>query len=543
MTDYLDLLHRTEQQPAAQPAAGPVTITGEVHPYAAKALASEADIVARAPRGERNDTLNRAWFRMGRHIAAGTLPPDTARDALAQAARIAGLDDKEIATVLRDDSTSAMAQAAAHPRTPPPLEELPQLHSIVVEPPADDELDAFWNSRDTLAHVHQFARARRVAPWATLGNVLARVVAATSPGLTLPPLVGGRASLNLFVGIIGSSGAGKGAAEAAAHDALDVGYIETRNPGSGEGIVHAYVKRLRDGTIDQHHERLLFQVPEIDTLAALAKRTGTTLMPLLRSAWSGEQLGFTNADPTRNVTVEAHRYRLTLVAGIQPGRAGALLDDSDGGTPQRFLWLPGTDPQAPEKAPEEPKPRTWSMREPIELGRHMTVPDIARTTIDAARLGRLRGDGDALDGHALLTRLKAAAALALLEQRHEITDDDWSLAGTLMAVSDATRSRVVAHRQAELQRANQARALAEADRQITVTETVAEKAVTRICRKIRARLGEDDVTWSTAAHWFSSSDRRDYFDDAIETMRRGGELEIEEAARGRVIRRVGGQSA
>ena len=42
-----------------------------------------------------------------------------------------------------------------------------------------------------------------------------------------------------------------------------------------------------------------FSVPEVDTLTALGNRQGATLMPILRSAWSGEQLSFAYADPTQ----------------------------------------------------------------------------------------------------------------------------------------------------------------------------------------------------------------------------------------------------
>jgi hypothetical protein len=171
----------------------------------------------------------------------------------------------------------------------------------------------------------------------------------------LPPIVGGKASLNMFVGLVGPSGSGKGAAEAVAADALDVGYIVSHNVGSGEGIAHGYKHRVKgelEWNDDDH--AVLFSVPEIDSLAAQGDRKGATLMPQLRSGWTGEQLGFGYADPTKRIIVEAHQYRLCLVAGIQPARAACLLDDADGGTPQRFLWLPATDPDAPDVAPAEP---------------------------------------------------------------------------------------------------------------------------------------------------------------------------------------------
>jgi hypothetical protein len=59
-----------------------------------------------------------------------------------------------------------------------------------------------------------------------LGVVLARVAAVTPPRLVLPALVGGQASLNPYIGLVGPAGAGKGAAEAAAADAVNLGHVE-----------------------------------------------------------------------------------------------------------------------------------------------------------------------------------------------------------------------------------------------------------------------------------------------------------------------------
>jgi hypothetical protein len=85
------------------------------------------------------------------------------------------------------------------------------------KPPADsiNEADVaeFWDARPALQHIRDFARARRVGPWALLGCVMVRVIAATPPNLKLPALVGGQAGLNLYAGIVSVSGGGKGTAE------------------------------------------------------------------------------------------------------------------------------------------------------------------------------------------------------------------------------------------------------------------------------------------------------------------------------------------
>lgn len=113
-------------------------IVGEGHAYALAALRGEAEQVAAATEGTRNDTLNRAWFRLGRHVGAGTIDADTVRAALADAARAAGLPQTEIDTVLRVDSTSALHAGTAHPRHPTPLDPAPAV-TVLDDPAGDDE--------------------------------------------------------------------------------------------------------------------------------------------------------------------------------------------------------------------------------------------------------------------------------------------------------------------------------------------------------------------------------------------------------------------
>ena len=52
-----------------------------------------------------------------------------------------------------------------------------------------------------LTHIHRFARARRVSPYATLGCVLRRATGCIEPHVVLPPTIGGYASVNLYTDI------------------------------------------------------------------------------------------------------------------------------------------------------------------------------------------------------------------------------------------------------------------------------------------------------------------------------------------------------
>jgi hypothetical protein len=95
--------------------AGPVfdaAPAAVAHPgrYAAAALAAEADRVARAPVGTRNDTLNRAAFALGRFVGAGLLDGWLVTSELTDAARYAGLGRAETRATIRSGLTAGRRQ-------------------------------------------------------------------------------------------------------------------------------------------------------------------------------------------------------------------------------------------------------------------------------------------------------------------------------------------------------------------------------------------------------------------------------------------------
>ncbi|BBX56963.1 hypothetical protein MSHO_23080 [Mycobacterium shottsii] len=195
--------------------------------------------------------------------------------------------------------------------------------------------DAFWAARPALQHALTLARARGVGPWATLGNVLNRAAATIPCEVKLPGIVGDRMSCNLFVALIGPSGAGKGASEAAAAAGFTFGgpIVQTVLLGSGEGVARTFRPVGTKPDSPNPVTTAIFSAAEIDTLAAIASRQGSTLSAELRKVYSGEQLGFGNAGKdTRNI-VAAGSYRACLTIGLQPLRSHALLGAADGGLP------------------------------------------------------------------------------------------------------------------------------------------------------------------------------------------------------------------
>lgn len=329
--------------------------------------------------------------------------------------------------------------------------------------------DRVFGATPTLETIRQAARARMVSPWAVLGNVCARVISQTPANVVLPPIVGSDASLNLAAAVVSSSGGGKTAAAGVAEDVL-AGRPESVEqhsrahhkvpaerigPGSGEGIVASFLEWVdvpgaEPGKVTKElrlkaEPNVLMVADEIARVDAVQSRSGATMGGTLRSLVTGDDLTTTNASRERNRKVPAHSYRGCAVVGVQPELSGILLDDADAGTPQRWVWLPADDPLAPPLAdlPEFPEPLLWLPpaypQEPAGGRVRLTVCDTARDAIREARHARLRGQGDALDGHALLTREKVAAALAILHGEAEVTDQWWEIAGAVMEVSDDVR--------------------------------------------------------------------------------------------------------
>jgi Protein of unknown function (DUF3987)/Bifunctional DNA primase/polymerase, N-terminal len=425
--------------------------------------------------------------------------------------------------------------------------------------PDKDHAD-FWEKTDTLRHIRNCARARRVGPWGVLGVSMALVAATVPPTVQLPPLVGGNASLNVFLGLVAESGYGKGVLERAAEVAFRLGPIYTTGIGSGEGINHlfAHYDKASDATV-MDRKSVLFSVPEIDTLAALGNRNGTTLLSQLRKAWSGEALTFSYVDRTKALVIEEHAYRLSLVVGIQPGRARVLLEDSDGGTPQRFVWLPTHDLDAPDEVPPMPDPidlrgiaSGWpgsDLRANLvaaangQVTTHvLTLPPEAQKAIDDNARAKLRREStdSALDGHLGLCRIKVAAALALLHNQREITVQMWDLAGVVMAMSQETRAGIERHLADQWDKANRARGKAEGVRAAISEEVRTDANIQKACRTIMRILGKDEHKGEMAWNDLYRDARRDrdYLESAVEQLVAAGQVEDIKGENSRTIRLV-----
>lgn len=356
------------------------------------------------------------------------------------------------------------------------LETIEGLTEVVQQ--AMDERE-FWKAHEGLRDIKKFASAGMSNPWALLGWTMARALTTVPYTVLLPPLVHeAEASLNFFCALVGPSGAGKTASgRASARLVAFEGCPQRENIGSGEGIVQAFLMSapnpagtgprvlVRDPSVNA----VLLGLDEATALGQLGTRTGSTLVSTLRSAWAGESLGSLNATASLNRRLDADTYRICLVAGVQPALADALLGDAAGGTPQRFIWMPTIDPtvQLPTSSQEHMVKHYKTPvvdfaaegvfdPENLDQGKYVYVCERAASDVRLLNLYKIQGKESAsnpLEGHSMLTRLKAAAGLSLiLNHELKITEEIWELSGVLMQVSNRTRDYAAEGSLAEKQR-------------------------------------------------------------------------------------------
>lgn len=388
------------------------------------------------------------------------------------------------------DTTDAIMMRETFTTLPPDAKQQ-DMDSVALADVTDDDPDrfeAFWDRAPYLRQIRDTARQAQAAPWSSFMAVLPRVSNLLPPHVVIPPFVGAScASLNLFVALAGPSGKGKGASERVAAALIpDMRGAVIDPPGSGEGIVTMFCERVTDesGDADSRqartvlrcaNTRALLSMPEVSSLGAVMGRQGSTLAGELTKAWSGEPLGSRTKYAAGTFRAPSFGYRLNLIVGVQYGKAGILFDEADMGLPQRFLWADtqddprhaitydqwspgGVEPLIADTSrfPDSPESiqslyrqgDRWNMIDhgstyPLAMIRY---PETARRETFEARRRNLVGEaGDDLDAHGNLVRLKVAALLPWLDPERAdpmtVTEDDWDIAGEVLAYSQSVRRR------------------------------------------------------------------------------------------------------
>lgn len=471
--------------------------------YAQQALERESALVASTLTGSRNDQLNISAMKLGQLVATGYLEEHEVISALESASLANGLTQEDGIKQTRKTIASGLSKGISEPRNLDEVglgmvseyEAVPVKLRIKSAYLADIEKD-FWVRRASLTNIYNAALYGLLSPWALLGCCAAKVLTMCPPSVTLPPLVGiSPGSLNWFCIIAGESGFGKTVTKEAT-DSLIKSTVQQRNVGSGEGMIEAY-RRPKSDDEPGNYEAIMFWADEIDSLAAQKNRTGSTTLSTLRSAFSGATLGAATK-ASANFHLESHSYRMTLIVGAQPGRVGTLMDESDAGTPQRFMWFPALDDRVEEDRPLQPvelEVPTVLDSATMKYGAQLRVPDTVEREVTRSRVRVMKGFGDPLDSHKLFVREKFSYALALLDGRDYMTDEDWELSGVAMQVSDYTREWVLAASEAvEVEQATKLGKTsgiiqAEAER---AKASHTDQAVNRVCDRLMEYLKNAD---------------------------------------------------
>lgn len=463
----------------------------------------------------------RAAHGQDAHTAARNLPPQVLTEVARRCnppARQAPPEDIWQTVGEPDDEDEPEPDASAPPAARPGL--LPE---------------AFWAARPVFQHIRQAAHSQGCSGDLVLYSTLSRLSGMLSHHIRAVTGIGGRASLNVFAAMVGTSGAGKSIAAGCVRDLMhpvDDDFRDGLPIGTGEGVAEAFMGTVDEATGELHQKgpykgdpvmakvrkqvrhNAFFYVDEGQTLAKLAERSGSILGETLRRAAIGEALGQTNASEERTRYIAPGSYSLGLLAGFQPSIATVLLADAHTGTPQRFYWGWADDPSIPDEPPPfpgpiEPHPGRHRPDGPVNV----TFPDRIRKMLWTDRVARGRGELEVaeLDGHAGLMKVKLAALFALLDDgRYEVTEDDWQLAEIAWESSCKVRDALVlrAQREALAEKTRAEDAKVHAELRSHVAKKDADLTLERVAHLVRRHASTvGGVTYGGLKKALASRDR------------------------------------
>lgn len=459
----------------------------------------------------------------------------------------------DTATTTVGDNEAYLEHVLAHP--PAELRVVPDTDDTT-EPAPDLTLPnlpyEFWDARPELKHIRAAAHSRGRSADLVLYALLARLSAIVDPGLTFDTGLG-RGSLNLFAAVVAGSGVGKTSGGKIARELVAVPqHLDTAADdgkprfhdglplGSGEGMAEAFMGTVRreTGEIDkkgtpvtervrtQVRRNAFFSVDEGEQLTRTGERSGSTIGPTIRSAWVGELLGQANASEDRIRVLPAGTYSLGMLVGYQPETAAPLLADSGPGTPQRFIWCSGHDPNVPTERTTHPGPLCLPLTDlyTAPMVGVMHADDSICEELWARTVALSHGELTIapLDAHEPLMRSKLAALLALLDGRDHIRRDDWDLSLLCWETSCAVRDGLITHG-AEMRRAErdrQTRELVARQSRVEAAASSVPQVVQRIAEHIARKVVEGEgLTNGAAWRALAGRDRdrgREVFEAALE---------------------------
>lgn len=415
--------------------------------------------------------------------------------------------------------------------------------------------------RAWLTELRRMAHERMVAPDAVLGSYLTIAASQMPAGLHLHTSIGAPITASLFTVMVGPSGTGKTAGTAVASQ-LYRERVVPRGLSTGEGLIEAFwgLRKAQDEeTLKFTTERMrtsanqLFVLDEGKALAQMAGRVGNITGEVLRTAWSGGDVGQHNATRELQRQLDARTYNLGLVMGMQPEVAAGLLADTSTGMAQRFLWFSVLDPEMPlldgddrpfaDVLSHSVHPDYVAVSEVEWIGgaapdlggpsRVMTLAPTIRTRLREARWRTARGETatEEHDSQRVVAVGKLAMVLAYLDGANSVGEDVWDLASQVYDGSAAVRDQLMemeAERDRDERRAvAHDRARHDADVK-TYPQHRAELAI-RVLELVAAGVDTRRAILKTA-----NTRRRSALGEALDLLVQAGYLTAVDEGRGRV---------
>jgi len=350
--------------------------------------------------------------------------------------------------------------------------------------------DEFWESRDYLSYIRQFAYAKTEAPYALVLAGLVRVSGELSPQIVLPAIVGSEVSLNYYGVLLDSSGGGKSSVLSMSRALTAWGTVECGIT-SGEGLITSYVQRSKDEDgvwfTEMKTDRLVVVVDEAEGLLAIESRHGNTVMPNLRTLWtSGGGISLNNKSEMEKHRIDPHTIRTALLIGGQPTALGKVFIDDGKGTAERFVTMRLQDASIPQQQSPIPKGSLPLRISNISVSSHgLTTftydPRIREYLINthwAEKTGNSKTTSvispskyGKVTGHKNLIIAKTAALFAAWDGRLRVSYEDWGLAVHFLAVAGDSRKWGMERLNDSLASENRAAGIASAHREIATEET------------------------------------------------------------------------
>jgi hypothetical protein len=390
----------------------------------------------------------------------------------------------------------------------------------------------FYEFSDSLRFIRDEAIHRMVAPDALLFSLLARISAAIPPSYVLPAFVGSQGTPSVCSAIVGNAGIGKSQANSAARELFpfeDDRFAFDLPNGTGQGMIEAYLRAAKKGEAGYEEglkiQRRLgchFYIDEGSNLVALAQKTEDITLDTIRSLWSGETVGQTNASSATSRYLPARAASFGLSVGFQPDIAALFITKGAGvGTPQRFLWCYAHNQDQPTFV-EKPK-GFLSIKIPAPRDSPFQFrfdPSIEEEVRDRrAKCMRLELVLDPLETHNHLKQIKVAACLAVLHNETHVDTQRWALAGNIVEVSNNVLNDIREEYAAKESARQAAQHDLHAQKTVRTIEKTTEQAMkagaATLARKVHKEVGL--LTRTQVNHAVSSGDKnRASLDDMIE---------------------------